>query len=240
MLFVLIFFEVDHHLAFSLLKLFPLTRIVLFRDFDENLVSGLQAEYPSEVETVPRSSRRVGRALLEASIRVEHFSASFIVDALHFFRAGKRPCVWKNLKSLALTSRLLSPNESHAEINDILQIAALAAMRMPKLKIMELWNGGKEVACVFRYQASQEYEPMKLTWRGNWTLFLEPCTIEAWEGVALRRNCRGVVVVKELLDTDVMIKSHGDAIHHLRLENQVVHPVSLWQIRRETNLLVTA
>lgn len=104
---------------------------------------------------------------------------------------------------------------------------------------MELWNGKKGLACVFRYQASEGYQLAKITWRGNWDLSLEPRIIRSWKAVALKRSRREVQghefqVLKELLDADVVIKFHGDAIHHLELLHQVVRPVSLWQIQKET------
>lgn len=71
-----------------------------------------------------------------------------------------------------------------------------------------------------------------LTWRGTWQFTLRPPIVQAWEEVALkRRDCR-CVIVEELLDAGV-VKSHGDAIHHLKLLNPVIRPVSLQQIQME-------
>ncbi len=41
-------------------------------------------------------------------------------------------------------------------------------------------------------------------------------------------------VVTEILDASVVIRSHDDALRYLMLLNTVVHPVSLWQIQKET------
>jgi hypothetical protein len=57
--------------------------------------------------------------------------------------------------------------------------------------------------------------------------------IKAWEAVALKHRGHGLVVVKELLDAGTVVKSHGDAIHHLKLSKPVIRPISLWQIRME-------
>ncbi|KAF2186584.1 hypothetical protein K469DRAFT_686971 [Zopfia rhizophila CBS 207.26] len=212
-----------------------LTRMVLFEDFNYDYVTMFQGVYELlDAEPVRTADFAVTRALAEASLDLEHLSASFIVDARYFFQARQPTWVWNELVSLVLTSRLLCPDESHAEINDILQATAVAAMKTPRLNAMELWNGGKGLACVFRYQASESYRPARITWRGNWNLRLEPHVIRFWEAVAFKRARCEFQVVRELLDTDVVIKSHSDAIHSLKLLHQVVHPVSLWQIQKET------
>jgi len=55
--------------------------------------------------------------------------------------------------------------------------------------------------------------------------------IQAWDSVALSRG-QGHVIVKELLDAGC-VKSHGDAIRHLKLSRPVIRPVSLRQIQME-------
>ena len=46
---------------------------------------------------------------------------------------------------------------------------------------------------------------------------LEIRVLEAWQIVASKRmNCK-LQVIAEILDANVVITSHGDAIHHLRL-----------------------
>lgn len=115
----------------------------------------------------------------------------------------------------------------------MLQAAAAAAIKMPCINTLELWNGGNGLACLFRYQASEDYRPVTITWRGNWDLPLTHQVIQSWEAVALTYAQCDLLVFKELLDADVPIRSHGDAIQFLKPLQQVVHPVSLWQIRKE-------
>jgi hypothetical protein len=69
-----------------------------------------------------------------------------------------------------------------------------------------------------------------LTWRGTWDLELSDDVVECWRKVA-PDSCY-VRFEKEAL-RDVDIRSHGDAIYHLRLPEGVVDPASLWQIRQE-------
>lgn len=106
-------------------------------------------------------------------------------------------------------------------------------MKMPRLKSIELWNGRAEVAGVFQYQISEGDWTAKITWRGNWDLLLEPRVLKAWHAVASERVDCKLQVITEILDANVVITFHGDAIHYLMLLNTVIHPVSLWQIQKE-------
>ena len=63
---------------------------------------------------------------------------------------------------------------------------------------------------------------------------LEPRVLKAWQAVASERVDCKLQVVTEILDANVVITSHGDAIRYLMLLNTVFHPVSLWQIQKET------
>jgi hypothetical protein len=77
-------------------------------------------------------------------------SAAFLVDAEDFFANLWPPnednlnvIPWENLRKLALTSR--------RKINNMLMAAGRAAVLMPKLEVMEIWNGGEGHICFFRY-----------------------------------------------------------------------------------------
>ena len=175
-----------------------------------------------------------GYALVEASLGLEHLAASFVSDASHFFNACQKRNIWPRLESLALTSNVLQSQQQSVYINDLLETVALVAMKMPRLKSMELWNGRAGFAGVFQYQVLESDRTAKITWRGIWDLSLEPHVLKAWQAVASERVDCKIQVVKEMLDANVVITSHGDAIRHLRLLSTVVHPVSLWQIQKET------
>ena len=218
-------------LLFKYLISKQMKKIVLFEDFNDVYAAAFPLlSHESRVRTADSA---VSKAIAEASLNLESLSASFIADAGLFFGACQPSWVWNKLASLTLTSRLLAPSESHGAIDGVLQDAAATAMKMPNLKTVEIWNGGKGLASLFRYQASEGSRCAIITWRGNWDLTLTPQVIRSWETVALEYAQSDVRVVKELLNMDVVIGSHGDAIHHLKLLNQVVHPVSLHQIRRE-------
>ncbi|RYP45291.1 hypothetical protein DL768_008331 [Monosporascus sp. mg162] len=206
-----------------------LRRIVLFENFNQTY----PASYISGCAPMRIPSSHVSRAVANASLTLEHLSASFMVDARDFFDAREPFWKWPNLTWLALTSRLLAPEESPMELDDMLQAAAAAAMKMPNLETMEIWNGEKGLAMLFRYQRAERGRPAVITCRGTWELALRPPVIQAWDSVALRHCGRGHVIAKELLDAGACVTSHGDAIRHLKLSRPVTRPVSLQQIQME-------
>jgi hypothetical protein len=172
-----------------------------------------------------------------ASLQLEHLAASFLVDARHFF-AIEPSWEWPNLTSLVLTSKVLRPGEDPLEIGAMLQAAAAAAMRMPRLETMEIWNGRKWLAAVFQYQTLRNARQATITWRATWELAMEPSLIRAWEAVVHDRydDSWSLDVVQERLDV-AAVKSHGDAIPCLGLSGQVIRPVSLQQIQMEQKAL---
>ncbi|KAM3071251.1 hypothetical protein ACMFMG_008842 [Clarireedia jacksonii] len=113
----------------------------------------------------------------------------------------------------------------------MLRAAAVAATEIPNLETMEIWNGEKGLAMLFRYQRAERGQPVVITCRGTWGLTLRPLVIQAWDSVAQRHRGEGHIIVKELLDTGACVKSHGDAIRYLKLSRPVIRPVSLRQIQ---------
>lgn len=181
------------------------------------------------------STFEVSRAVAEASLKLEHLSASIMVDASYFFQALEPSWTWPNLTWLAMTSRLLGPGACSVGIDAMLIAASAAAMKMPNLQVMELWNGTEGMAILFRYQKAEGGEPAVITRKATWEFVLGPAVIGAWEDVAREHRCTGCVVITELIDGGP-IKSHYDAIHHLKLSNPVIRPISLRQIRIEDGI----
>jgi len=220
----------------------PLQRLVLFENFAPDY---------SVNERLCNNSRIAGTdvsyAVCSASLRLEQLSASFIVDASHFFDFACKHTswVWANLTSVTLTTQLFVSRSNMTRIKDMLRDAAATAMRMPKLENMEMWNGDKGSAMLFRYQHRRPHSqpgtqrPAVITWKGTWTRALvsrlRPPVIDAWEAVARQQNSLGLTIVEEALSESdaATIKSHGDAIHYLNLSGPVIRPISLQQIRME-------
>lgn len=179
-------------------------------------------------------SLALSRKAAEASLKLEHFSLSFTVDAGSFFSSCEPSWEWPELKSLTLTSRVLAPKARQTDIDNLLISAAKAATEMPKLETMELWDGRAGRAALFQYQSKYA----AVTWKCTWDSSLQPHVIQAWQRVAQKYGSRGLVLREELLDT-ADIESHGDAIHYLELSGQVIRPISLQQIRTEHKVHVT-
>ncbi len=166
-----------------------------------------------------------------ASLKLEHLAASFIVDASHFFEI-EPSWEWSNLTSIVLTSNLLTPDKDHIEIGVMLRAAAAAAIKMPQLETMEIWNGRKGLAALFKYQVFRDTQEATITWRGTWRFTMEPSIMQAWEAIISQCDGYRLNLVQERLD-EAAIKSHGDAIHYLMLSSQVIRPISLQQIQME-------
>lgn len=198
---------------------------MIFEDFHGN--------NPAVSLAVRAAANDTGHSLFVSSLGLEHLAASFVSDASHFFDACQKRKFWPSLESLALTSKVLKPQKQSGYIDDLLETVALLAMKMPPLKLLELWNGRARPAALLQYQKSASDRTAKITWRGTWDLPLEPCVLKAWQAVVSERvDCKLQVATE--MDANLIIKSHGDAIRHLKLLNTVIHPVSLRQIDKET------
>ncbi|KAE9571305.1 hypothetical protein CGMCC3_g12569 [Colletotrichum fructicola] len=182
----------------------------------------------------------MAKALAKASLQLEILSVSFMVDASHFLCGCECLWEWPNLTSWTLTSRLLAPNESTTKIGDMLRTAAQVAMRMPNLRVMKIWNGQEGLAALFQYKSMGHGQRPVTTWRATWDYALQPSVIQAWKAVGIEHqgehHWNDCVVFKELLNVGD-VRCHGDAIHHLKLSSSVIRPVSLHQIRTESQIL---
>ncbi|KAF3806904.1 hypothetical protein GCG54_00007155 [Colletotrichum gloeosporioides] len=210
-------------------KLKNLRRLVIFESFTQKYPEILDPQLgvqPSQMPT-PKAGKAIARA-------------SFMVDASHFFSSCEPSWKWSNLTSLALTSRLLAPDATTTQIGAMLRKAAKMAMRMPKLRVMEIWDGREGLAALFQYKSMGHGQRPVITWRATWDYALESSVIQAWKAVGMEHqgehHWNDCVVVKEFLNVDD-VRCHGDAIHHLKLSSSVIRPVSLHQIRTESRIL---
>lgn len=180
----------------------------------------------------------VAETVAHASLGVKHLSAAFMIDAGDFFVStiGHETWGWPHLASLALTSTVLAPDAKQHDVGGVLIAAAVAARQMPALETVEIWNGREGLAGLFRFRSARRGRTAGISWRGTWDLGLGKDVIQAWEVIAHRyRRAELVVVNEEVLDAG-KIRFHGDAIHHLGIEAQVVRPVSLYQMRMERDV----
>lgn len=184
---------------------------------------------PCESARTPKPP--VSRLAASASLNLEHFASSFIVDASYFINI-EPAWQWPNLTTIALTLKVFHPNEKPNKIVDMLRLAGEVALKMPQLEIMEIWNGRKGLAGLFQYKAARDTKQATITWRGTWNLDIGTPVVEAWEAVACQFGGWRLNFARDRLDA-ADIKSHGDAIRDSKLSCQIIRPIPLEQILTE-------
>ncbi|CAH0040824.1 unnamed protein product [Clonostachys solani] len=142
------------------------------------------------------------------------------------------PSVPAVTRMLLLTSQLLRPDADRHQLEEMLREAAVVALRMPQLQTLEIWEGRKGLAALFKYQSRLP----RLTWKATWDFSIPDSVTRAWDEVSMMSCGRDCAVVKQVLDGRA-IKSHADSIVQLQLSQTIVRPVSLQQIRREQRYL---
>ena len=209
-------------------------RVSIFKDFNNQLALALNNATPHlgrDIEITSAVDLELAKAFAAKSHHLERLSLSYMIDAQQFFTScQQRPCTWNLLQSLTLTSSTLARKAPHQNVYTLLRNASSIALKMPQLKTMVLWNSEPGQACAVIYQRHTASAMATLTWRGTWDLELSDDVVESWKKVA-SGPCY-LRLEKEAL-RDVSIRSHGDALHHLRLPDGVVDSTSLCQIRHE-------
>lgn len=165
---------------------------------------------------------------------LENISVSFLIDAKDFFQPFWTPrtectATWENLKTLSLTSRILK-SSLRSRISGLLCAAANAAMKMPKLQLLELWSGEEGIASVFRYRVKDGIA--EITWLSTHIPKVDQKVINAWTSVAVTQGRPDVRVSIGKLDPDKII-SAGTVLRYLYLRKQILHPVSGYRIAWE-------
>lgn len=231
----------------------------LFEDFDPRL-HGREDVY------TPRASECDGvLPSLKSKRNLESLAISFLVDAVDCF--GLRPYYLKedpgpdlaantfrfpNMEYIVLTSQEhLRPTQCRGTVNAFLRAAAAVALKMPKLRTMELWNCGLGHACVFRWEPTPTRSSCRLTWRSNWEpkerdiLALEPAVLRTWDDVARALGSPAVVFERRPLPVGVRdgeYDSHHDLLRlgELKLARYVMHETSCAQVAAEAVMTADA
>ncbi|KAI1359884.1 hypothetical protein F5Y08DRAFT_349266 [Xylaria arbuscula] len=210
-------------------------RISIFKDFNNQLILALNnaiSSYPGpSMDAISAADLQLAKAFAKQSHNFERLSISYMIDAQQLFTSCQQlPCAWNLLQSLTLTSSTLAQRTPRRDVYTLLQNASLAALNMPQLKSMVLWNSEQGQACAVIYLRPTASGMATLTWRGTWDLDLSYDVVESWKKVA-SGSCYLRVENEALQDVD--IRCHGDAVYHLRLPDGVIDQASLWQIRQE-------
>ncbi|UKZ83660.1 hypothetical protein TrVFT333_011469 [Trichoderma virens FT-333] len=208
-----------------------LNRFTIFENFNQRYV---HAYSEMDCSRIRPPNPALSRILSEVSSNYESLSASFVVDAEGFFVLDEyQPLkTWPNLRHLFLTSQLLAPDQDMTRVTNMLRAAAKAAVYMPKLETLQIWNGRKNLAALFKYEpATEQSQTSTITWRGTWEFPLEASVIQAWQSLVSEPS-HGMRVIYESIGGD-QVRCHGDAMLLLELPEVVIRHVSLRQIRNE-------
>lgn len=203
----------------------------IFENFNQRY---MDAFWDADCSRIRPPNPTLGQILSEVCGNLEFLSASFMLDAEHSFDLDdvQPPKRWPNLRCLFLTSQLLAPDRDETRIADMLRAAARAAAHMPKLETLKIWNGRKDLAALFKYEAATEQgQASTITWKGTWVLHLQAPVIRAWQFLASEPS-QQLRVVYESIASD-QVRCHGDAMVLLELPQMVIRHVSLRQILNE-------
>ncbi|KAI0101813.1 hypothetical protein GGR51DRAFT_550752 [Nemania sp. FL0031] len=220
-------FEKDYMGLISKALPTTLRQLCIFEDFNKTL-------HPER--STKRANPSLGKAFSKSTRSLDIISAAFIIDAEHFFADfwPTRPLhsnivPWRNLRKLALTSRLLHPGIGRGKINKLLMAAGRAAAFMPKLEIMEIWNGGEGHACVFRY--STDAGGPQISWSSNWGIDVQLSVdvVSCWANNG--RSCGNLTTaVNRLRLKRKQVKTYARAIRYLKMRRNVLHVISDYQV----------
>ena len=211
--------------------------------------------------------------LARSTPNLQAFAVSFLTDAIDVFdlrnsylmerrdgtildEATRQRAIdtctyyFADMEFVVLTSQEhLRPDENRIKINALLRAAAAVALKMPKLKTMELWNCGHGQVCVFRYEALDYSRPepehtCRLTWQSTWgsrDLVVEPAVVNAWEVVARAPGYPSVLFERRPLPVGVREREYTS--HHellrlggLKLARYVLHDTSRAQASADADM----
>lgn len=227
-----------------------LRRLCLFysdsRPSHQGLANSLDDSIDSSLATLVRATRTMQSVALTGIVDASRFcrAAEFerratLTTQTTQTRQRQEPslCFWPDLTTIVLTDYGLSP--SNPDVHMILEAAAHMALDMPNLQTMELWNPREP--CLFRYEASPSRP--KITMKGVWFLpraWTTQCR-KMWHTVAANytatkyaEECPGVVVQASFerlpANASQKKKRHIFILRHLKLRNEIVDPVSRYEM----------
>lgn len=187
--------------------------------------------------------------IIQATIHLEHLSICFFIEADEFFQAlhfreanpedpEPSPKGYEELTSLTLTSTRFKADMDEdwnlelwiKDVGQLLLHAARAALRMPKLRLMEIWNSGRGTAAIFRYEV-KDNGVAEISWQS--TQYCDPFendVLQSWKKVATEHDRQGLEACPPvLLQGD--FEYYGSTIPLLKSKHLVVQAVSAAQMR---------
>ncbi|KAI2469933.1 hypothetical protein F4781DRAFT_200186 [Annulohypoxylon bovei var. microspora] len=169
------------------------------RRFSIFLDANVGLHWPNISKGIMESDVASAHKLRTVSRQYTKIDASFFVDAQYFFATfisgpSGEEC-WPNLETFTMTSALLS-SKSRGRYGDMLEGAAKAALRMPKLRMLQIWFGYANEFCLFRYMKEQEDSLIEWVRTSNALRGPNQGVVQAWQAVADETR-RGQLRIKQ-------------------------------------------
>ena len=172
-----------------------------------------------------------------------HINASYMFDAFWFlwpyhpcFRGHPRLREWTNLETLTLTSCILTGRSPRERIDKLLRAAACAALQMPKLRVLEIWNSRQGRASFFRYTDSREDGPL-LEWAYTAGTAaphrVSERVMRAWQAVADKYKRGHPLRLRVCRKRRGNIRSHVSLVRDLETAPYMLTPQSYHRVQRE-------
>ncbi|KAJ3939007.1 uncharacterized protein N0V96_011121 [Colletotrichum fioriniae] len=174
------------------------------------------------------------RRWLQGCLLVEHLALCFIVDADDFLNNAPN---FPELKTLTLTAEIFlgvggnsdEAVERRMKIKTLLLLAALAACRMPKLELLEIWNGRNGQVSIFRYKVDSGLA--EITWKSTQDdVVVDDDIVKAWEATA-RVHARDDLRSSIIRLPDGQYTYYGSVLPHLESNEHFIHEVSAAQMK---------
>ncbi|KAF4451940.1 F-box domain-containing [Fusarium albosuccineum] len=139
------------------------------------------------------------------------------------------------LQHLILRVHWIMPTEKQSWVTGILVRAGRAAKNLPRLRILEMWNGGFGFGYLFRY--TQDDSRATITWRFGGTDFvLEPKVLRTWARVASGRTLIVESIPFTAEDAGGSAFNHMTPVPHLALRRLAFDPISEAQVAAKMGL----
>ncbi|KAI8672806.1 hypothetical protein NCS56_00744900 [Fusarium sp. Ph1] len=179
----------------------------------------------------PKKFQGLARLMATSCHRFTEFSPPLMFDCLKFLRqlAHGEKNKESKLQHLTLRTYRLRPRGRQNLVADFLVIAARAAMKLPRIRILEIWNSGHGFGFLFRY--TQDRHRATITWRVIGSQFiLMPKVVRAWTGVVSRRPLAIERIPFTEADGNGTGFNHISIHRHLALRRLAFDPITEAQI----------
>ncbi|KAI8725362.1 hypothetical protein NCS52_00107200 [Fusarium sp. LHS14.1] len=181
--------------------------------------------------SAPKKFEGLARIMATACHRFTEFSPPIMFECYKFLwqLAHGEKNKESKLQHLTLRTCHLHSHERPKFVTNFLVIAARAVMKLPRIRILEIWNSGPGFGFLFR--CTQDSHRAIITWRSTESEFvLTPKTIRAWTRVASRRPLAIESIPFTEADGNGMGFNVNSINRHLALRRLAIDPITEAQL----------